>query len=169
MNSEKDSIDEVQRQWTRILPALDTSPMVITGRIRYLAEAIQAGSDEVLAQQGLTRADFDILSVLVRSGRALSPTEITVQSLISAPGTTKRIKKLESDGLVNRILNPNDKRGYLIEPTNHALEIFQPVVESISDYERTLLGKLEPRDVIQLTESLRAFVSAVRESKTESD
>lgn len=139
--------------------------MAITGRIRVLANAIQAGSDQVLASYGLTRADFDILSVLVRSGRALSPTEITAQSLISAPGTTKRLQRMIAEDLVRKIENPRDRRGYLIEPTGKAEEVFQPIVESISAYEQELLKELAPRHIIQLTEGLRALTQVVAQSK----
>lgn len=135
--------------------------MAITGRIRVLANSIQAGSDEVLERHGLTRADFDILSVLVRGGRSLSPTEITAQSLVSAPGTTKRIQRMITEGLVQKIENPHDRRGYLIEPTAKAREVFGPIVESISAYERELLKRLDPRHLIQLTEGLRAFANVV--------
>jgi DNA-binding MarR family transcriptional regulator len=137
--------------------------MSITGRIRVLAHAIQSGSDEVLARHGLTRADFDILSVLVRSGRPLTPTEITSQSLVSAPGTTKRLKKMTAEGLIERTENPRDRRGSLIKPTEKALAVFEPILESISRYEQDLLGQLGPRHLIQLTESLREFLSVVEE------
>lgn len=135
--------------------------MSITGRIRVLAHAIQAGSDEVLARHGLTRADFDILSVLVRSGKPLTPTEITSQSLVSAPGTTKRLKKMTLDGLVERVQNPRDGRGWLIEPTEKGLAAFRPILQSLSRYELDLLAGLGPRHVIQLTESLRELVAVV--------
>lgn len=157
MINKKDPIDTVREQWTSILPELDTSPMAITGRIRVLANAIQAGSDEVLARHGLTRADFDILSALVREGRSLSPTEITARSLISAPGTTKRLQRMIAEGLVEKIENPQDRRGYLIAPTAKAQEVFKPIVESISAYEQQVLGRMAPKHIIQLTESLRAF------------
>jgi DNA-binding MarR family transcriptional regulator len=137
--------------------------MSITGRIRVLSKAIQVGSDEVLARHGLTRADFDILSVLVRSGRPLTPTEITSQSLVSAPGTTKRLKKMTLDGLIVRSENPQDGRGWLIEPTRKGLDVFEPILESLSRYEQDLLARLKPRHVIQLTESLREFVFVVEE------
>ncbi|MFL4477617.1 MarR family winged helix-turn-helix transcriptional regulator [Paeniglutamicibacter sp. ORCA_105] len=162
MSSIDDSIDSVRDQWRSIVPELDTSPMSITGRIRVLSHAIQAGSDEVLARHGLTRADFDILSVLVRSGRPLSPTEITSQSLVSAPGTTKRLKKMTLEGLIERTENPLDRRGSLIKPTQKALAVFEPILESLSRYERDLLAQLGPRHIIQLTESLREFTSVVQ-------
>jgi DNA-binding MarR family transcriptional regulator len=139
--------------------------MSITGRIRVLSNAIQAGSDQVLALHGLTRADFDILSVLVRSGRPLTPTEITSQSLVSAPGTTKRLKKMMVDGLIVRSENPQDGRGWLIEPTRKGLDVFEPILESLSRYEQDLLARLKPRHVIQLTESLREFVFVVEEDR----
>lgn len=135
--------------------------MSITGRIRVLSHAIQAGSDEVLARHGLTRADFDILSVLVRSGRPLTPTEITSQSLVSAPGTTKRLKKMTLEGLIERTENPQDRRGALIKPTDKALVAFEPILKSLSRYEQDLLAELGPRHLIQLTESLRELVAVV--------
>lgn len=109
----------------------------------------------------MTRADFDILSVLVRSGRPLTPTEITAQSLVSAPGTTKRLKKMTLEGLVERTENPQDGRGALIKPTEKALVTFEPILKSLSRYEQDLLAELGPRHVIQLTESLRELVAVV--------
>lgn len=134
--------------------------MAITGRIRVLAHAIQTRSNHVLEQHGITRADFDILSALVRSGRPLTPSEITSQSLVSAPGTTKRLQKMTAAGLIERTVNPRDGRGSLIHPTEKALEIFEPILESISRSEQELLRRISPRHIIQLTEGLRALQAA---------
>ncbi|NKX51271.1 MarR family transcriptional regulator, partial [Arthrobacter deserti] len=65
----------------------------------------------VLAANGITRAEFDMLSLLARSGRPMAPTELAAELLISGAGATKRLRKLTDAGLVRRETNPRDGRG----------------------------------------------------------
>ena len=147
------------------MPQIDTSPLGIIGRVRVLAQRIQLASDEVLAEHGITRAEFDILSVLVRTARPMSPTEIASTSLTSAPGTSKRIKKLIDSGLVVRTVNPKDGRGAFVHVTDRAGAVLEPVLRSISDFEKELLQSMSPDAQGSLTALLREFM-VIMESRS---
>lgn len=164
-----DAIDRIRAQWAAILPDIDTSPLSVVGRIRILAQLIQLASDEVLAEHGITRAEFDILSAVVRNGRPMSPTEIASASLTSAPGTSKRIKNLVDSGLVMRTANPRDGRGAFIHLTQQARDVIEPAIKSISNFERLLLQPMPADSRETLATLLRELMLIVeaRASDTE--
>lgn len=156
-----DSIDVIREQWHAILPDINTEPLAIVGRIRLLAHMIQARSDSVLAKHGITRAEFDILSLLVRTAKPMSPSEIATTSLTSQPGTTKRLKKLIASGFVVRTVNPLDGRSAFVHPTDKAQEVLAPALNSISAYERELLSAMSPQSRDVLVHHLRELMIVV--------
>ncbi|MCQ9165455.1 hypothetical protein [Arthrobacter sp. STN4] len=60
-------MDQLQGQWMRLYPEIETAPSAVIGRISRLARIIQMRSDVVLASRGVTRAEFGILSLLART------------------------------------------------------------------------------------------------------
>nr|AIU93939.1 hypothetical protein LRS1606.505 [Rhodococcus sp. NS1] len=156
-----DAIDQARRQWGQRFPRLDTTPLDVFGRVRRISAVLQALSDNVLASYGITRADFDILSVLGRFGRAMTPTEIAVETVTSAPGTTKRIRRLVDAGLVRREPNPQDGRGSLISITAAAEVLLEPVLEAISELENAYLQRLPDSAVAELSTHLAALLGCL--------
>jgi DNA-binding MarR family transcriptional regulator len=73
----------------------------------------------LFAEAGLQPGEFDVLATLRRSGDPymLSPTRLYEAAMISSGGMTNRIDRLEQAGLVERRLDPNDRRGKLIALT----------------------------------------------------
>jgi len=154
-----DFIDDVQRQWAQIFPDVDTASTAVIGRINRLAQIIQMRSDAVLAAAGLTRAEFDMLSLLARTGRPMTPTELAAELLISGAGATKRLKKLQSAGLIRRESNPQDGRGAFIHTTDKADELLRPILESVLGFEAGLLSGLPAATAGRLARDLRALLA----------
>lgn len=155
-----DAIDQARTQWAGLLPAVDTYPLEVFGRIRRVAELLQSRSDAVLQRHGISRSEFDIISVLGRYARPMTLTEISAETLISAPGTTKRVKKLLAAGLIRRESNPADGRGALVSLTEAATPLLEPVVSSISDLESGVLAPLSDTEQRALVLGLRALLAA---------
>lgn len=156
-----DAIDQARRQWAARFPQLDVSPLDIFGRVRRIESVLRARSDDVLETYGISRADFDLLSVLGRFGRAMTPTEIAVETLTSAPGTTKRVKRLTDAGLIRREPNPRDGRGSLISLTSDAEAILEPVLHAISQLEQEFLDRLPEGTVNALGAHLPALLACL--------
>lgn len=155
MAAARDYIDTVQDQWRRIDPDISSAPAAIVGRIRRLAQLIQLQSDSVLAGCGISRAEFDILALLTRTGRPMTPSELAAALITSGAGTTKRINKLVDAGLVTRESNPQDGRGAFIRMTLKGQEIILPVLRSVSDFEEQVIGFMSAADRDELTGLLR--------------
>jgi DNA-binding MarR family transcriptional regulator len=64
--------------------------------------------DAVFARHGLSEADFDVLTILRRSGPPyeLIPSQLSAALLMSRTGMTSRLDRLEGHGLVERSLDP---------------------------------------------------------------
>ncbi|GAA4039295.1 MarR family transcriptional regulator [Arthrobacter methylotrophus] len=156
-----DYIDRVQDQWQGIFPDVSSEPAGIIARVRRLAQLIQLQSDSVLMSCGIGRAEFDILALLTRTGRPMTPSELASDLLTSPAGTTKRINKLVDARLVTRESNPQDGRGALIRLTPKGQETILPVLRSVSDFEAKLTGFMSPEDRIDLTTLLRSLLTHV--------
>jgi DNA-binding MarR family transcriptional regulator len=158
-----DYIDAVRAKWQQIFPDMDTEPTSIIGRINRIALIIQLRSDAVLAANGITRAEFDMLSLLARTGRPMTPTELAAELLISGAGATKRLKKLDEAGLIRRETNPRDGRGALIRMTDKAHALLRPILASVLDFEAGLLAALPADTRRELAASLRTLLAGLED------
>jgi hypothetical protein len=81
---ETDHVDLVRRQWAHERPDLDTGPTGIIARIGRAQAYIDPALDAVFAEHALTRASWDVLAALRRTGKPyrLTPTEL-YQALIT--------------------------------------------------------------------------------------
>lgn len=160
-SSESDYIDEVRGQWETIFPGLDTSMVALMGRISRIAQVVQARSDAVLATHGVTRGEFDVISLLARHGGTLSPTRVSTELIISGAGVTKRLKRLASAGLVSRIPDPADGRGSLVQLSAEAWDLLRPIIESVLGFEDRLLTDIDSSAQEQLASDLRELLISI--------
>jgi DNA-binding MarR family transcriptional regulator len=156
-----DYIDTVQEQWRHIDPDISSAPAAIVGRIRRLAHLIQLQSDRVLAENGVSRDEFDILALLTRAGRPMTPSELSGDLVTSAAGTTKRINKLVHAGLVTRESNPRDGRGAFIRMTTKGRDLILPILRSVSDYEESVIAFFSEAERDELATLLRSLLIQV--------
>src|SRR6266542_2890517 len=66
---------------------------------------------ELQQETGLALADFDVLAQLAEAGGALRMTELATRALIPRSGMTRRVARLEQEGLVRRANAQADARG----------------------------------------------------------
>ena len=130
-------VDEV-RDW---LPDVDVSGLPITGRILRLARYLEAGREAELAQFGLTLADFDMLATLRRraTSEPIKIRDLQLSLMLSSGGTTKRLDRLESAALIERLPDPNDRRGTLITLSARGLDLIERAVPAITRYETAVV------------------------------
>src|SRR5437868_4076950 len=126
----KDRVDRILEQWKRELPELDRAPMGVLGRISRLSELADREFDAVFSTYGLTGGEFDVLAALRRSGAPyrLTPTELSRALLVSSGGMTKRLKRLESTGLVRRVPSAEDGRSSSVALTAKGRRVVEDAV-----------------------------------------
>ncbi|WP_353980666.1 MarR family transcriptional regulator [Salinicola endophyticus] len=150
-----DQVDHILRQWHAERPDLDVVPMGLLGRLKRLTQHISRRTEAVLAEHGLTPADFDVLATLRRAGSpyTLTPSTLIAWTMVTSGTMTHRIDRLVKPGYVERIRNPEDGRGFQIRLTPQGLELIDEAVDShvdnqhamtrcLSDDERAELDRL---------------------------
>ena len=153
----RDDIDAIIDQWRVQRPDVDASPLGIVGRVSRLARELEVRLEPVYKAHGLEPGWHDVLATLRRSGPPfrLRVTDLTASLMIGSSGTTKRLDRLEGNGLVARSPDPNDRRGTLIELTERGLGLIDGVTAAHLANERELLAGLSGAEREQLVELLR--------------
>ncbi|MDN3262435.1 MarR family transcriptional regulator [Streptomyces sp. CSDS2] len=145
-----DTVSAVVRQWQDVHPELDTGPMEIIGRINRCAALLQQAEDAPLRRAGLSRAEFDLLGALRRTGHELTPGELARETFSSGAAVTKRLKQLTERGLVERRGDTRDRRVAHVRLTDTGRGLVDGILPDQLAYETAVLSVLPPRDQDQL-------------------
>jgi DNA-binding MarR family transcriptional regulator len=150
-------------EWIRdrlaeLYPQLDTEGYDVAGRIIRLAHAIETTRSEQLASYGLSPGEFDVLATVRRidQGEGVNPGRFLESMVITSGGLSKRLDRLETEGLIERSPDPNDRRGTLIRLTPHGQAVIDEVLPLVVKSESEVIkAKLTPRQLEQTADLLR--------------
>src|SRR6202023_3163715 len=158
---ERDWIDQVVERWSELQPGLPVDIYHVTGRISRITARIVQREDEVFGRYGLTRGDVGVLSALRTSPppHTLSPTQLFRGLMMSSAGMTKRLDRLEQQGLVKRNPDKDDRRGVTIHLTERGRRLLARAVAENTKIEATLLAGLSGKERRVLADLLRAQLS----------
>jgi DNA-binding MarR family transcriptional regulator len=101
-----------------------------------------------------------VLAALVRSGppHRLRPSELVGALVLSSGAVTNRIDRVETAGLVERLPDPDDRRGTLVALTDKGRQVVDEAVVAHLANEERLLTALSARERGQLTDLLRKLL-----------
>lgn len=158
-----DPVDRLRAQWARELPALETEPMAILGRVYRISTHAGRRIEALFAGLGLERGEFDVLATLRRAGPPyrLSPTELYSSLMISSGGMTHRLDRLARAHLIARVAAERDRRSTLVELTPAGRDLVERAVAADMALERELFRGLSAADRKQLAGLLRKLLQAV--------
>jgi DNA-binding MarR family transcriptional regulator len=156
-----DHIEETITAWRRERPGLDLSGMAVVARLLRVAHRFEEAQDEFFSSLGLKPGWLDVLAALRRAGDPyrLTPTRLSIESLISTAGMTNRLDRLEQAGLVRRLPDPDDRRGILVELTEDGRELVDAAVDAHRGLSKRLLGSLDARERDDLDRLLRKLIA----------
>jgi DNA-binding MarR family transcriptional regulator len=157
---EHDHVDLVLAEWEKQGARLDTSPVAVVARIGRAGALLDRGLNANFARFGLTRTDWDVLASLRRVGAPYrrSPTELYRALMRTSGGMTHLVDRLEREGLVERVADPDDRRGLLVELTRRGRALVRRVGPSHLETERRLLAALTPAEQGELARLLRKLL-----------
>lgn len=158
-----DEIDLIIEQWHRERPDLDLSALGVLGRIARLTAVLGPVVDAVFARHGLSEADFDVLTTLRRSGPpyVLIPSQLSAALLMSRTGMTSRLDRLEGHGLVERSLDPADRRSFRVALTERGLALIDQVLEEHAANLKRIMAPMSQRQITALEAGLRSLLDIV--------
>ncbi|EBA18103.1 transcriptional regulator PecS [Roseobacter sp. SK209-2-6] len=161
-----DHVDFVTQQWAKERPDLDVSSMGVIGRVARLYLAYGEGMQKNFACFGLNAAKFDVLATLRRAGAPyrLSPGDLLKATMVTSGTMTNRIARLEADGMVQRFINPDDSRSFLIELTEEGLLLIDRVLEAHVTRQSEMLAGLSQEERAGFEVLLKRALSVVESS-----
>jgi DNA-binding MarR family transcriptional regulator len=81
--------------------------------------------------------------------------------MLSSAGVTSRIDRLERRGFVQRLPDPDDRRGVIIELTEAGRDVVDAAVAALTISDAQLVGRLDVDEVAQLSDLLRKLLAGL--------
>jgi DNA-binding MarR family transcriptional regulator len=157
MPDRPDQVDGLLAAWRVELPDVLGPSSELIKRITVLGVELADVTRRVLPQFGLTVAQYDVLTTLRRSGPPyrLKPTELSRSLLLSTGGTSNVINFLVAQGLVERLDDPADRRGALIQLTERGVAVAEDAVRANTAAHAAVFEKAPAAVVETATRALR--------------
>jgi DNA-binding MarR family transcriptional regulator len=162
-----DHVDRVRAEWRAVRPDLDTSPIAVVARLGRLATYFDQAINTVMGRHGLSRSSWDILASLRRQPppHQLSPSDLYRALMRSSGWMTNRLHELERAGLLERVPDPNDRRGVLVRLTRRGGALVDEIAPHHMQNERALLAPLSRADRKRLEDLLRSLLLPLEETQ----
>jgi DNA-binding MarR family transcriptional regulator len=156
----EDEVDRLIEAWRRERPDLDVAPMEVLSRVSRLARHLDRARSQAFDTHGLESWEFDVLAALRRAGGPyqLSPGKLLKETLVTSGTMTNRVDRLAARGLVERLPDPSDRRGVLVQLTTAGRDAVDAAMADLLTHERALLGSLSERDQQKIARVLRELV-----------
>lgn len=166
MAQENDEVDRIVAAWRLERPDLDFSPLEVLSRVGRLSRILDRERRRAFSRSELDVWEFDVLAALRRAGKPyqMSPKALLQQTLVSSGTMTNRIDRLVDRGLVQRLEDPKDGRGVLVEMTGPGLTRVDAAITRLVDAEAALLGTLPKSEQKRLAVALRSLSLTLDES-----
>ncbi|GAA2838343.1 MarR family winged helix-turn-helix transcriptional regulator [Kribbella solani] len=163
----EDEVDRLIEAWRRERPDLDVAPMEVLSRVSRLARHLDRARGQAFDTHGLESWEFDVLAALRRAGAPyqLSPGKLLKETLVTSGTMTNRVDRLTARGLVERLPDPNDRRGVLVQLTPAGRDAVDAAMADLLTHERALLGSLSERDQQRIARVLRELVRPFDQEK----
>jgi MarR family 2-MHQ and catechol resistance regulon transcriptional repressor len=109
----------------------------------------------MLDQYGLTPAGYNVLSILHGSdGQSYPMHQLSNRLLVSRQNITQIVDALEAKGFAERVPNPDDRRGRLVQLTVTGKQLFETVAPRHYDRTNAALSALREPEIQLFTDYL---------------
>lgn len=131
--------------------------MEILSRVTRLSRQLDRARKSSFSEYVIEGWAFDVLSALRRSGEPyqLSPSTLLQETLVTSGTMTNRIDRLVTAGWVERLPDPDDRRGVLVRLTEAGRATVDSALADLLVKERDILAGLTPAGRRKLASLLR--------------
>lgn len=158
-----DPIAEAHRQWSARWPEHADRMAAVTSVMR-VQQLLLSRVEDILKPHGLTFAGYEALRLLAFTRRGALPMGKMGERLMVHPASvTNAIRKLESRGLVERRLSPEDRRVVLATITDDGRAVVAEATDALNRAEFGLAGltREQAAEVTALLRQLRSVAGDV--------
>ncbi len=158
-----DAIDAVVEAWVRERPDLDLDAIAVAGRLGRVGLLLAPAQETVFTAFGLQKGEFDVLASLRRSGDpyTLRPSQLSATLMLTRAGMTNRLDRLEAAGLVERTLDPADRRSFRVRLTDKGYATVEDAMTAHTANVTRLLSALSEEQLGTLDGLLRILLRAL--------
>lgn len=155
-----DNVDVIIDQWAAARPDLDVSPMEVVGRISRASRLLERALKEFFQAHGVESWEFDVLATLRRAGPPyqLRVGQLLTSVMVNSPTLTNRLDRLVAKGLVERAVDPANRRSVVVTLTESGRELVDELVAGHVANEERILSFLPARERTQLVGLLRGLL-----------
>ncbi|MBA3671444.1 MAG: MarR family transcriptional regulator [Gemmatimonadaceae bacterium] len=121
------------------------------------ARAVEARAEGALAAAGLSLAKLGALRHLVLAAEPLSLSQLAERHCCGRSNVTQLVDRLEADGFVSRVADPDDRRTIRAAVTDAGRAAYHRANVLLADHERALDERLGARSRAELAAGLRAL------------
>ncbi len=158
---ERDHVDEwLELAWLEDIPDLDLEVEGIVDRMNGLTRRFKRSLNEVIVEHGLTFEDWHVLGALSQAGPPFrrSAGELAKRAELSSGAMTSRLDRLEKAGFVERLPDPDDRRGVLVGLTEVGQRKWRDSAGAEAAFEALIGAALTKREKEQLNSLLRRLM-----------
>lgn len=129
-------------------------PLLLIEALRHSGKALESALDAELLALGLSAAKWAALRVLAENGDQLSLGQLADKLACVRSNATQLVDRMETDRLVRRVSDPNDRRSVSAEITEQGRARYNEGLSIIRSFERDLLGDFTHEEHLVLTKLL---------------
>ena len=160
--AEPDSIDPQLEVWGRELPSLDLETEGIVERIWRLENHLARSMKETLDVYDLNQGEWRLMGHLRYSGPPYrgKPGKLAKHLGLSSGAMTNRLDNMEQRGLIQRLDDPDDRRGVIVELTDAGQRLWEESVGTQAQKEALVAAALHEDEKRALNDLLRRLIHA---------
>jgi DNA-binding MarR family transcriptional regulator len=158
--------DHIDRFLEELEPVegLDYDVEGIVDRVGAIDRRLKRGMETVLAEFGLSRPDWRVLTTLRNSG-SKTPGVLARYHDISSGAMTSRLDSLEQEGLIRRVPDPDDRRSVVVEITDKGRNAWAEAASIQARREAFFASALTKPEQQRLNALLRKLLLALEEAQ----
>jgi MarR family transcriptional regulator for hemolysin len=135
----------------------NTTGCALTLLLLDAARAVEARAEGALAETGLSLAKLGALRHLVLAAEPLTLSQLAERHCCGKSNVTQLIDRLETDGFVARVADPEDRRTIRATVTSSGHAAYERASAILGDHERSLDARLGTVPRAELARQLRAL------------
>ena len=129
--SRRDQVDNALGLWPELWPDQDPTSAGLSARLMFIARLMNSALEKSASKRNLSGVELMILGTLKRLGPPFesTPTNLAKASLLSPPGMSKRLDRLQQRGLIERRPGSQDRRSVDVRLTKTGHEIIDYLIK----------------------------------------